>query len=429
MIDWFILYILISEIIILSIIDKIIYGTWITPFTLIGVPYTLVSITAFFFGPVLGFITLYVESIIIWEIGLFLFFLGGLLVALLLLKPLRSRNRTDRQFLYEKKSDRWALLLAWMTIFVMAYGLYNSIKSLGWQQIATDEFGELYGYGWVGHFRNFSMGITIFLIGTVNRRHKFKIFTILILIALYVMYPVKSWIAIPILAGFIYRFSCGRLNPSFSKLALLLLFGFGFFNLSYLISFGVQDFNSAHTIEMLEFIVKHFVSYLFSGVLALSNVVQTGLSNLEYNPRVIFAPFLNLYAIIFSGELINNVSDHFSEISPYLNKTSNVHTFFGTILINLGLFSSIVYVIFSSFFIYGIFAAAKVTRNCWIQVVWVLIGSMLSFGWFEFYLWHLPAIEVPVYCFFLGILSWLVRPTYQTKYSGSSEYLHRRQTN
>jgi len=415
MIDWLILLILIEEVFILTKLDKIIYGTWITPFSLLAFPYTVVVITAVLFAPALGFISLYVESVLIWIVGLLLFWLGGLMIALPLGKTIRAKAKMNQPFLYEKESQKLVLMLAWITIPVMVYGLFVSLRSLGLQEVGTDEFAKSYGYGFVGHIKAFSFGLTVYLIGTAHRNNIFGLFTILILIVLYMMYPVKSWVIIPVLAGFIYRVSSGRLKLSIFKITLPLLLCYVFFNVAYLIGFGAKNPETFYNIEAYEQLLTHFIFYVFGGVLALGNVSQTGVTNLCGDPHVIFAPFVNLYAFISSGDMISSVTEHFSVISIYSAKASVVHTFFGTILINLGCFYGIVYVVFLGVFVYGLFAIAKVTRNCWSVVLWSFIAAMLFLGWFDFYFKQLSFVEVPAYCAVLAFLFWLVVQRYEKR--------------
>lgn len=421
MMDWIIILILSGEVLFLTRLDKIIYGTWITPFFLLAVPYTVVAVTAFMFAPALGFISLYAESVLIWIAGLFLFWLGGQMIALPLGKTVRARAKRNQSVLYEKESENLALILAWITIFVMCYGLLASLKSLGWQQIATDEFAKSYGYGWVGHFMTFSMGLAIFLIGTANRKNVFGLFAIFLLIGLYMMYPVKGWIIIPILAGLIYRASSGRFKFSITKITLFLLLICVVFTATYLIEFGIRNIEAIYNIDTYKQLLRHFVAYIWGGVLVLGEFVRAGTPNINYDPRAIFQPFVHLYAVIFSGDIVSYGTGYSSVITLDGGKMSNVITLFGSILCNLNFFPGMVYVVCLGGFVYGLFALAKVTRNCWAVVVYAFIGTMLVLGWFSFYFKLLPAVEVPVYCAILGFLFRLRGRRYQRrKYSGKS---------
>lgn len=403
MLDYLILVTLVSEVAIFTKIERIIYGTWVTPFFLLAAPYTIVALAAFFFVSTLGFEPLYTESVIIWIAGLFLFFLCGLIIALPLNKTIRIKTKGNRGFRYEKESEHLGLVLAWIAILVMSFALLASLRSLGWQQIGTDDFAESYGSSWHGHVRNFSMGVAIFLIGTAKRRDIFKIITVFIMFGLYILYPVKSWVYIPMIAGFIYRFASDRAKPSIAKFVVFIFMGLFFFHISYLIKFGVANAKSLFDFEVYEFITRHFVQYLFSGVLTLGKVVEDGLLIFHGDPQKVFSPFLNLYSFVFGAKLTNPIETEFITISTYYDFSANVHTFFGNLLINLNFIPAIVYLICFSLIIYGLFVITTITKNCWLEVVWVFSGALLSLGWFNSYFIHLPAIEVPAYFILVGI--------------------------
>ena len=75
----------------------------------------------------------------------------------------------------------------------------------------------------------------------------------------------------------------------------------------------------------------------------------------------------------------------------------------GRISLHLGGLGSIAYTLYLGVLAYVLFAWARLTRNCWALVMWSFVAGMLALGWFEFYFWHLPVIEVPVYCAILAL--------------------------
>ena len=404
MIEWCIIITLIGEVLFFTRLDKIVYGTWITPICLLAVPYTVIVVIAFFCAPMLGYIPLYVESVWIWIFGLFFFWLPGQIVMLLLSKKVRASVKKSKFFFFEKESEKIVLILSCITITLLCYGLFVSLKSLGFYQIATDEFAKSYGYGIIGHVKNFSMSLFVFLIGTACRKNIVGLIVIIIFFVLYLMYPVKSWLIIPVLAGAIYRFSTGRPKLSVLKVIVITFFVFSIFVMSYLVEFGVKSTDVFFNYEVYRQLASHFAGYLFSGVLSLGDAVRMGIGNLNGDSQVIFAPFLNIYAIITSGQIISSITYNFSFISLYDIDQSNVHTLFGTLLINLGIFPSIIYVICFGVFVYGLFVFANITNNCWIGIAWSFIAIILLLGWFDFYLKSLPFVEVPVYCAVLAIV-------------------------
>src|SRR5437867_3450901 len=75
--DYLIIITLIAEVLFLSRVDRKVFGTWLTPFNLLGYPYMVVAVTAFLFAPSFDFAPLYAPSVLIWIVGLFIFWVGG----------------------------------------------------------------------------------------------------------------------------------------------------------------------------------------------------------------------------------------------------------------------------------------------------------------------------------------------------------------
>jgi len=404
--DWGILFVLLGEVVVLTRIDHRRLGTWITPFSLLAVPYVGVVALAYCFAPALGFLPLVVESVWVWVGGLFLFWIGAGPVTLLFGKVIRDRAAEPLR--HEEEMRKPALVLAWLAILVVGYALRSSLGSLGWQLLGSDEFGGAYGYGLAGHVSCFSMGLAVYLIGTGDRTSRLKWATVFVLTVLYLAYPTKAWVIIPILAGLLYRASSGRGGLSLRRAALTPLLVYVLFVVAYMVALGVNDARVVLDPEIHGFLATHFLSYLFAGVLAFGNVMQVGLDRFVAEPTVIVAPLHNLLAVLLNGPIVGNVTQNFSVISQ-AGAESNVNTYFGTIVINLGWALGVVYVVLAGAAFSGLFALSRITRNCWVTVSWVFTGALLSLGWFDFYFATLQSLELPVYFLIMGFLSWLVK--------------------
>jgi hypothetical protein len=84
-----------------------------------------------------------------------------------------------------------------------------------------------------------------------------------------------------------------------------------------------------------------------------------------------------------------------------------VTTMFGPLLIGLGPWGAAAYTWGLGLLAYGVFAAATLTRNCWLVVMWLFVAAMLAFGWFGLFFALLIAIEGPVLCGLLAIAIWI----------------------
>jgi oligosaccharide repeat unit polymerase len=407
MTDWLIYFCLFSEVITLSKINSILFGRWITPFSLISIPYTIVVGIVFIFAQKFSFIPLYMESVLVWIFGLFLFWIGGVFVALVDINAIRHAIKVQPQILYEDKFEMHFLIVSWITIVIMATKLWLSIISVGGIQfIGGRAFAEIYGIGWVGHVMDFSKLLLIFYIGTAKKEKMLQIITSIIIIFMILPYQSKGSIMLPLISGLIYRVLSGKTTIHFGK--IIVYFGIIclLFVMSYFIGYGGYIGEALYNIDNYKFLAYHFLSYVFSGVLAFGDVIRSGITIQESDKYLIFAPILNIYAVFTSGNIVSIVTDYFSDIS-YLGKDSNVHTLFGTLFMFLGHFGFIVYIFIFSLIINTFFAIAVTTKNCWFLSVFSLMAGGLIFGWFEFYYWSLTMYEVPVYGI---ILAHLVKP-------------------
>ena len=43
-------------------------------------------------------------------------------------------------------------------------------------------------------------------------------------------------------------------------------------------------------------------------------------------------------------------------------------------------------------------------HNIWLLIAIFYLMTLLSLGWFEFYLFHFDVIEIPIFCLFLSLL-------------------------
>src|SRR5690349_13807064 len=98
--------VLICEVLILARTDRIMFGTFMTPFNFLAVPATVVFLAVFFLAPPLGFIPLRAEAVLVWVAALPVFWLGGLAVGLGAGERLRKHIGEPRPFGYEGESNK-----------------------------------------------------------------------------------------------------------------------------------------------------------------------------------------------------------------------------------------------------------------------------------------------------------------------------------
>ena len=399
------LLILVIEVLILSRLDKVSFGTWFTPFNILAWPYVIVVLLAFFFGPWLGYVPIFMESVLVWIVGLFLFWLGGLLIALPAGSAIRARFKVSTPFLYEERSKGFVLLLAWVCILVLGSRL---LTLGGFVALAREDFAVAYVSGWAGHVMTVGFLMLTVLIGIAHKKDWTTWLTILVLLAMIVLYQTKTWVFMPVVAGLIYRATSGRFKLSVSKVLWAFLVVAVLFSLPYLIGFGAGNRETLSDIETYRFLLRHTGNYIFAGVLSWGETVRQGTRPLHSEPTYILGPFVNLYRVVVSGRLISDVSSYFSIIDRTGTIDSNVHTFFGTILLYMGWLSTAALVVWLGVLLYGLFALAVAKRNCWIAAAWSFLAAGLAFGWFDYYYRSLAFVEVAAYGVALAAIAWLI---------------------
>ncbi len=384
--DFLILILFIVEIVILAFLDRILFGTFITPITIISVPYLFIVLLALLIGPDLGFFPFYFPSLWIWIIGLPFFWIPGFFLSTFLLGRTNNINYPYRVNQNQKLDD----MVFKISYFIIIFLFYGFIKSIGKYRIGTEEFGNVFGTGLSGHIMLLSKLFYVYLIIVYRKKY---LIPILVLTAFYLSYGSKTWVLVPFFSAIIARILLKKINIKFSLLLKMVFFGMLVFYLVYRISLGTYaDFT---------YIYFHFFKYVFAGVLGLS---QYSLSSkpVGIDPTLLINPLVNIFNIITNSELQSLPSNIYTNIG--LHFSPNVKTFFGTIYlyggIGWGMFFSMVFGAFSYLFLVIVIR----TKELIYLVVYALIITSLLYGWFDIYLNNLFFYELPVFSVIFVIL-------------------------
>jgi hypothetical protein len=397
---YYILLLFLMEVFTLLKLEKVMWGTYYTPFFFLAIPFTLVMLLTVILGPILGFVSYYFPSLWVWILGLFLFWIPGFVLRY----TIYNSTPNDLILKFEIKSfySIRINILTWGILIILMLRLVYCIKELGFANIGGAEFGfYAFGHGLFAHLRIFMFLLFMYQIVTYkNLRKSFSnILIIILLSSIYLSYTVKGWLLIPLVAGILIRLSLGKTKLSLRLILYTFIGGICFFFISYFISLiifhkGTFDENFSF------FVLKHFSFYLFAGNLCFSqNVLFNSPSGLDFN--VIIAPLVNIFNYINGNELINVINQNFVYVGN--GYSTNVNTFFGTLFI-FGGFLSIPYILIFGYFMYLLFYMAHLNKNIWIYFLLFFYNSILCFGWFEFYLFHLEVFELPIFALILMII-------------------------
>ena len=366
------------------------FKIWKTPYTPLNIlmlPYTTVLLITLLMPKSIGFCDFYYPSIFLWIVGLFIFFIPSFLFGM------KEQKSIVLGIDYEKDYDIKPLFyIINILLFFFFIHILTATGSSS-EKIGSDEFAEseLSGGLW-GHIRESLLAGLILLIFLFNKKNWYYIFTILGILVVAMLDQVKSWIIIPLVAGFIYRLYTNtmKLKPLF--VILFILGGAGIFFLSYyllMVYTGDEEF----TFETFDLIFYHFLHYLTSGLNGLSVDMQAGFLEIS-KPEFIFAPFLNIYNLVTQNEMITPISEvyHDSGVSA-----TNVLTIFGTIYVHLGVIGGIFYVLTLSSMLYWLKRYIIFTKCIFATGIYAWWCGLIFMGWFEFYFWNFSALEVPFF--------------------------------
>jgi len=334
-----ILMLLLIEVAVLSRLDNKRFGTWVTPFNALAFPYTAVVLLAYFIGPVLDFVPLYMPSVLIWIVGLFLVWAAGALLGWGIL-DLRgtpsSRDVSPIATLYDSEAVRLATILAWIAMPVMLYGLFSLVTAAGgWAQFGTEDFREEYSHGVHAHAEVLATLLSILLIGTYRRGQRWSLFVIGSLVLCIIASRSKGHIMEVIAGGLLFRVMRGTLRISVQKVAFLACGTYIVFNFAYVL--GILAISPENVLNSDTYVnlARHYFYYLCAGPLALGEAIKLGVMDVGGDWTAIFAPFINLHrALLHSGSIVEAGSAHGKGMITGLVSNNevgvNVYTFFGT---------------------------------------------------------------------------------------------------
>lgn len=386
------LLLFLTEVVLLTLLEKNKWGHLMTPLNLLMWPYTIAVLVIILYGFIEPDIPdFYYPSLIIWMVGLLLFEIPSFLIATK--TPARFKNTDFKVFACEKDDHyRMLKLFAYFCIMVSLLKiklLFGSLDSFG-----SDEFSEQYQTS--GAFAHLSVILScIFSFAIYKADSKHKSAYVILLGSLIGMYALgtKSRIIVPILIGYYARLLAGKNRITLNAVIFLVVIVFSIFFFSYYLSIIYVGGNDVSG-DFFLFICNHFINYFCGGALSLGIDYQKDF--LEYQmTETLFGPILNFCYMITGHSYVNTVNPIFIDLGVL--GESNVRTFFGAIYAYSK--SPLLFVIMSlSFSIYTNFLYSK--SRCSSSLFLLLANSgnlvFLTLGFFDFYWLTLLCYEIPV---------------------------------
>ena len=377
------------------------YRAWrtiYTPLCVLMLPYVAVLLITIAIPADFGFVRFNYESIYVWILGLPLFAIPSLGFATLMKHynlPVISTIEDE-----EKGFSKVLFVIGVILAGVLLLKLYKTL-SHGFYLFGTEDFAEEFsGHGVWAHLRGMIIPILILALYYVKKKDFLLWGLIGLMLVIQFSYMVKGAIIITVVSALMMKLYTGKIRLNLTLVLGVIAGAVLVFYLIYMVIPLLGNDGEAN-MNLVEFIARHFVHYFTSGTLGWSYDLDQGIPDRNDFSYVV-APFVNIWNAINGYETI-------SPVNPIYWNTgityTNVRTFFGTLYIYTTPLSFATYTLVASSFIYFWKMLATITRNVYIYTILFYYCGLMAMGWFEFYMFHLSAIEVPIVALFYAWLA------------------------
>lgn len=378
------------------------YRAWrtiYTPLCALMLPYVVVLLITIAIAGNFGFVRFNYESIYVWILGLPVFAIPSFGFATLM----RHYKQPVISSVEDEKKGLSPILVIIGIILTLAllYKLYQTIR-YGFYLFGTDDFAEEFsGHGVWAHLRGMIIPILILALYYVRKKDLWLWLLIALMLIIQFCYMVKGTIIITVVSAILMRLYAGKIHMNLWLVLGVIIGAIVVFYLIYMVIPLLGNDGEAN-INLVESVARYIVHYFTSGTLGWSYDIDQHIPD-KNDFSYVVAPFVNIWNVINGYETI-------SPVNPFYWNTgityTNVRTFFGTLSIYTNPLSFATYTLVVSSFIYSWKILAIMTRNIYIHTILFYYCGLMAMGWFEFYLFHLSAIEVPLVAL---IYAWISR--------------------
>jgi hypothetical protein len=393
-----IVLILLMEVSCLTYLEYRAWRTIYTPLCVLMLPYVAVLLITIAIPADFGFVRFNYESIYVWILGLPLFAIPSFGFATLMRHynlPVISTIEDE-----EKGFSKVLFVIGVILAGVLLLKLYKTL-SHGFYLFGTEDFAEEFsGHGVWAHLRGMIIPILILALYYVKKKDFLLWGLIGLMLVIQFSYMVKGAIIITVVSALMMKLYTGKIRLNLTLVLGVIAGAVLVFYLIYMVIPLLGNDGEAN-MNLVEFIARHFVHYFTSGTLGWSYDLDQGIPDRNDFSYVV-APFVNIWNAINGYETI-------SPVNPIYWNTgityTNVRTFFGTLYIYTTPLSFATYTLVASSVIYFWKMLATITRNVYIYTILFYYCGLMAMGWFEFYMFHLSAIEVPIVALFYAWLA------------------------
>ena len=409
-----ILLILLMEVTVLTWVEYRAWKTFYTPLCTLMLPYTFVLLVTIAIAGNFGYVPFNYDSIWVWIYGLPLFALPSYAFAAVISKkeergkwtentPAADISLSTFHLPHSTKFPPVLLFICGIVILLLFAKLYTTL-SASLFLFGTDDFADDFsGHGLWAHIRTLLMPLIILMFYQVGKGCRWLWIPIILMLILQFVNMVKGTIVIPIFAALLMRLYTGKTRMSLRLILIMVGLAVILFFLIYMV-IPIMGNGSAADMKLVQFVGEHIVHYFTSGTMGWSFDIDQNMpdrKDFEY----IVAPFVNIVRAIKGEELVSVVNRFYWCTGTDITTLTNVRTFFGTLYIYSDAWQFITYTLLLSTFIYAWKVATIFWHSVYLDIILFYYCGLLMMGWFEFYFFHLDAIEIPLITLFYGWLA------------------------
>lgn len=387
--DFFLLLTILVEVAFLFYLEIKTWNTLYTPLNFLMLPYIVVLLITISTAGNFGFVDFHYPSIFFWNVGLLLFaipsfVLGGII---------NYHGKLKTSIVNTPELPNVLVIIAILVGLALAFQFYRTLGS-STAFVGSEDFAEEFsGHGVWAHIRQMSIPLLVICIYFLDKQRWWLWPIVIVLLLANFINQVKGAIIIAVLTGMALRLYGGKTKLTLKFILMVLGGAVALFFISYMVLPLLGKGGGEVTDELIEFVYITFAHYFTSGVLGLSQ-------DMVYNYPdagsfdVIISPFLNIYnQIAGDGEIISPVNALYYNTGHSL---TNVRTFFGTLFIYSNWIQFTVYTLVLSTALYMLKIFTIKYNNVFVLTAYFYECSLLAMGWFEFYFFHLSALEIPI---------------------------------
>lgn len=371
------------------------YKAWqtiYTPLCALMLPYVAVLLITIAIAGDYGFVSFYYDSIYVWIYGLPLFALPSYACAAIMqycghpvITPIKEEEHSLSPVL---------IIVAVLLVVLLFYKLEQTIAH-GFFLLGTDDFAEEFsGHGIWAHLREMLMPLIILALFYVRKRQYWLWLLIALMLIIQLTYMVKGAIIIALASALFMKLYTGKMRMNIMLILSIIGAAILVFIIIYMVLPLMGKESGEVNMELIEFIGRHFVHYFTSGTLGWSYDLSVDIPD-RNDFSYALTPFVNITNALSGEELLSPVNKFYWSTGTTAALT-NVRTFFGTLAVYSNSLEFVTYTIMASIVIYTLRIIAVVTRSIYINTIHFYFCGLMAMGWFEFYLFHLSVIEVPL---------------------------------